>query len=114
VRDCLRRTRIFVSGNVAEGFGITYLEALTQGCIVAMPASGGGWRSRRKTSAARCSCFPLSLGRSEILATLRRAMHEQPRPVDTAPFTAGAAVEAFLAVDAGRAAGKVILAEVRT
>jgi len=114
VRDWLRRTRIFVSGNVAEGFGITYLEALTQGCIVAMPASGGGLEISPENIGRSVQLFPLSLGRSEILATLRRAIDEQPRPVDTAPFTAVAAVEAFLAVDAGRAAGKTFLREART
>src|SRR5208282_446138 len=42
VREWLRRTRVFVSGNEMEGFGIAYLEAMTQGCNVVMPASGGG------------------------------------------------------------------------
>ena len=114
VRGWLRRTRIFVSGNVAEGFGITYLEALTQGCVVVMPASGGGLEISPENIGRSVQLLPLSLGRSEILATLRRAIEARPRPVNTEPFTAAAAAEAFLRVDAGRAGGEVILAEART
>ncbi len=114
VRDCLRRTRIFVSGNVAEGFGITYLEALTQGCTVVMPASGGGLEISPENIGRSVQLFPLSLGRHEILATLRRAMNEPRWPLTAAPFTARAAVEAFLAVDAQGATGEVFLAEART
>jgi glycosyltransferase involved in cell wall biosynthesis len=114
VRDWLRRSKIFVSGNVAEGFGITYLEALTQGCIVAMPASGGGLEISPENVGLSVQLFPLSLGRNEILATLRRAMNEPRRPVVTASFTARAAVQAFLAADAHCAAKEVFLAEAST
>ena len=57
VRAILRRTRIFVSGHELEGFGITYLEAISQGCVVAMPA-GGGLKLHRRRSASRYSCCP--------------------------------------------------------
>jgi glycosyltransferase involved in cell wall biosynthesis len=108
VRDWLRRTRIFVSGNVAEGFGITYLEALAQGCIVAMPASGGGLEISPENVGRSVQLFPLSLSRSEVLATLRRALSASWRPVDTTSFTAKAVAEAYLAVDAGISAqGKI-------
>lgn len=42
VRRWLRRTRVFVSGCETEALGIGYLEALSQGCAVVMPACGGG------------------------------------------------------------------------
>ena len=42
VRAWLRRTRVFVSGCETEALGIGYLEALSQGCAVVMPACGGG------------------------------------------------------------------------
>ena len=38
----LKRTRFFFSGCDTEAFGITYIEALSQGCKVLMPTSGGG------------------------------------------------------------------------
>jgi len=99
VRDNLRRTRIFVSGNVAEGFGITYLEALTQGCIVAMPASGGGLEISPENIGRSVQLFPLSLGRGEILATLRGALNEPRRPVQTASLNARAVADAYLKAD---------------
>jgi glycosyltransferase involved in cell wall biosynthesis len=113
VRDWLRRTRVFVSGNVAEGFGITYLEALTQGCIVVMPASGGGLEISPENIGHSVQLLPLSLERGEVFATLRRALAETPRPVRTASFTAKAAVSSYLKADArfsfeGRAAHSLI------
>ena len=42
IRDLLRKTCVFASANETEPFGITYLEALSQGCAVVMPACGGG------------------------------------------------------------------------
>jgi glycosyltransferase involved in cell wall biosynthesis len=112
VRDWLRRTRIFVSGNVAEGFGITYLEALTQGCIVVMPASGGGLEISPENVGRSVQLLPLSLGRGEILATLRRALCEPSNPVRTESFKAGEVVGSYLRADArfsldGRAAHSV-------
>ena len=101
VREWLRRTRVFVSGNVAEGFGITYLEALTQGCIVAMPASGGGLEISPENVGFSVQVLPLSLGRSEVLAALRRALKETARSVQTASFAAKAVAERYLQVDSG-------------
>jgi glycosyltransferase involved in cell wall biosynthesis len=101
VRDRLRRTRVFVSGNEVEGFGITYLEAMSQGCAVAMPASGGGLEIALDKVGNSVQLFPLSWDRSEVLATLRRALNEPWSPVDTTSFTARAAVDRYLQVDAG-------------
>lgn len=99
VRELLRRTKIFISGNVAEGFGITYLEALTQGCIVVMPASGGGLEISPENIGRSVQLFPLSLDRSEILAALRKALLESPRPVRCSPFNVKQVVNSYLKVD---------------
>ena len=99
VRECLRRTKVFVSGNEVEGFGITYLEALTQGCVVAMPASGGGLEISLEKVGESVQLLPLSWNRSELLASLRRALHEQWTPIPTAPFTVEAVVNSYLKVD---------------
>ncbi len=99
VRECLRRTKVFVSGNEVEGFGIAYLEALTQGCVVAMPASGGGLEISLEKVGESVQLLPLSWNRGELLATLRRALHEQWTPIPTAPFTVEAVVNSYLKVD---------------
>lgn len=96
VRDWLRRTRVFVSGNEVEGFGITYLEAMTQGCVVAMPASGGGLEIALEKVGASVQLLPLSWERSELLATLRRALREAWTPVNTEPYTVKATASCYL------------------
>jgi len=100
VRAWLRSTRVFVSGNEVEGFGITYLEAMTQGCVVAMPASGGGLEIAPDKVGKSVQLLPLSWERSEVLATLRRALSATWTPVDTEPYTAKAAACCFLRADA--------------
>lgn len=99
VRNWLRRTRVFVSGNEVEGFGIAYLEAMTQGCVVAMPGSGGGLEIASENVGRSVQLLPLSWNRHEILSVLRRAWSATPRPVSTTPFTASVAARGFLAVD---------------
>jgi len=100
VREYLRRSKIFVSGNEVEGFGIAYLEAMTQGCIVAMPGSGGGLEIAPENVGTSVQLLPLSWERTEILATLRRALRQQRRPVETTRFTVSAAAEGYLKADA--------------
>jgi glycosyltransferase involved in cell wall biosynthesis len=99
VRECLGKTRVFVSGNEVEGFGITYLEAMTQGCVVAMPGSGGGLEISLDKVGRSVQLFPLSWDRSEVLATLRRALGEASEPVVTTSFTAKAAAGFYLEAD---------------
>ncbi len=91
VRDWLRRSRVFLSGNEVEGFGIAYLEAMTQGCAVAMPASGGGLEIALDKVGNSVQLLPLSWERSQVLAALRRALREPGTTLDTHPNTAQAA-----------------------
>jgi glycosyltransferase involved in cell wall biosynthesis len=81
VRSFLRRTKVFVSGNEMEPFGITYLEALTQGCAVAMPACGGGLEIALGLIGTRVQLLPLSFERDGVLQALRRAVNASIVPV---------------------------------
>jgi glycosyltransferase involved in cell wall biosynthesis len=99
VREYLRRTKVFVSGNEVEGFGITYLEAIAQGCIVVMPGSGGGLEIAPESVGYVVQLLPLSWGRREVLATLQRALRQTWSPICTDKFTIGAAVHSYLRVD---------------
>ena len=99
VREWLRKTRVFISGNEVEGFGISYLEAITQGCIVAMPASGGGLEICPEKVGSSVKLMPLSWDRDQTLATLRSALHETWTPIRTTAFTLEAAVHSYLLVD---------------
>ena len=99
VREYLRRTKVFVSGNEVEGLGITYLEALTQGCNVAMPACGGGLEISLDSVGKSVQLLSLSWERSQLLVALRRALHEQWTPIPTGSFTIEGAARSYLRVD---------------
>lgn len=100
VRDYLRRTKVFVSGHPTEGFGITYVEALSQGCVVAMPASGGGIEIALSRVGDAVHLFPISLGRGEILEVLRHAVRAKlTSPVPLEPASARAVAKSYLDVD---------------
>lgn len=99
VREWLRRTKIFVSGNEMEGFGITYLEALAQGCVVAMPACGGGIEISLNDVGGAVQLLPLSWDRGELLTTLRRALKQESAQIMTERFTVDTAVKSYLRVD---------------
>lgn len=100
VRDYLRRTKVFVSGNEVEGFGIAYLEALSQGCNVAMPSSGGGLEIAPEEIGRSVQLFPLSWDSGDVGRTLSRALSQPPPEITTDTFTIGAVTERYLAVDA--------------
>jgi glycosyltransferase involved in cell wall biosynthesis len=99
VREYLRKTKVFVSGNVTEGLGITYLEALSQGCVVAMPACGGGLELALEQVGRQIQLLPLSMRRGEILATLCRALAVTGEPLPMNDYSARAVALAFLDVD---------------
>lgn len=99
LRESLRRTKVFVSGNEVEGFGITYLEALTQGCVVAMPACGGGLEIAPDDIGGTVQLFPLSWNQAEVLNTLRRALRQSPKSLCARHFTIEAATEKYLKLD---------------
>lgn len=99
VRDYLRRTKVFVSGNEVEGFGIAYLEALSQGCNVAMPASGGGLEIAPEEIGRSVQLLPLSWDHAGASAALRRAISVPCPAIDASNFTIDAVVGKYVAVD---------------
>jgi glycosyltransferase involved in cell wall biosynthesis len=116
VRDYLRHSKIFVSGHPTEGFGITYVEALSQGCVVAMPASGGGIEIALPRLGDAVHLFPISLGRAEVVEVLRRAVNAKPLfPVPVDNYSAKAVALDYLDVDRGfSAATETVTQTVRT
>lgn len=99
VKQHLGRTKIFVSAHPTEGFGITYVEALSQGCVVAMPASGGGVEIALDRVGESVQLLPISLDRPGVLTVLRRALKVQPTPMAVEPYSARAVASAYLDVD---------------
>ena len=99
VRDQLRRSKLFISGAGNEGFGIAYLEALSQGCIVAMPATGGGIEIALRRVGQNIQLLPISLERGEVLNVLRHALNLQPSAVCLNAYTAKAVASAYLDLD---------------
>jgi glycosyltransferase involved in cell wall biosynthesis len=99
VRERLRRSKIFVSGAGNEGMGIAYLEALSQGCIVAMPATGGGVEVALQRIGQNVQLLPISLERGEVLKVLRNALQVRPSPVCLQNYAAKAVASAYLDLD---------------
>lgn len=99
VKQHLRRTKIFVSAHLTEGFGITYVEALSQGCVVAMPASGGGIEIALDRVGESVQLLPISLDRKGTLAVLRRALKLSPSAMPIECYSAKTAALAYLEVD---------------
>jgi glycosyltransferase involved in cell wall biosynthesis len=99
VRSYLRRTKVFVSGNEMEPFGITYLEALSQGCAVAMPACGGGLEIALELIGTKVQLLPLSFERAGVLQALRRALSSATVQISLAAYEPKAVAQAYLQVD---------------
>ena len=102
VREYLRRTKVFISGNTTEGLGITFLEALSQGCVVAMPACGGGLELALERIGHGIQLLPISLDRGEVLSILRRAVQLECVPMPVGAYSPRAVAAAYLEVDSRR------------
>jgi glycosyltransferase involved in cell wall biosynthesis len=99
LRTWLRRSKIFVSGNETEGLGIAYLEALSQGCVVVMPASGGGLEVALDHIGKSVHLLPLSFDRPGVLSVLRRALASDCALVAMTAYSAEEVAKAYLRVD---------------
>ncbi|MDE3187027.1 MAG: glycosyltransferase [Acidobacteriota bacterium] len=104
VRAWLRRTKVFVSGCETEALGISYLEALSQGCIVAMPACGGGLEIAPDLIGRSIRLLPLSWEQGAILSTLREAFSSQAIAASLTPYSAAAVAASYLELDRQRLA----------
>jgi glycosyltransferase involved in cell wall biosynthesis len=100
VRARLRRTRVFISACPTEAFGIAYVEALSQGCAVAMPASGGGLEIAPDLIGGRVQLFSPAMSREGIAAALGRALLAPFQAAPIVAYAARAVAEAYLSVDA--------------
>lgn len=100
VRDRLRRSRVLVSGNPTEPFGIVYLEALSQGCAVAMPASGGGLEIAPQLIGSGIHLFSASLARDSIASALRMAQAGGARFLPPDAYSPRSVAETYLAANA--------------
>lgn len=100
IRDQLRRTTLFVSGCETEALGIAYVEALTQGCVVAMPASGGGIEICPEEIGRTIHLLPLSWDRDEALAVLRRTLNAKWHPISTQGVRSETVASLYLKADA--------------
>jgi glycosyltransferase involved in cell wall biosynthesis len=114
VRERLRRTRVFASGCPIEALGIVYLEALSQGCAVAMPASGGGLEIAPALIGNNIHLFSPSITREDVAAALRRSLAAVPEKVSFEKHSPRTIAEAYLAVDARLNAQDVLYAEAYT
>ena len=99
VREQMRQSKIFISGAANETLGTVYLEALSQRCIVAMPATGGGLEISLQSVGGNIQLLPISLERQQVLTVLRRALNTQPARVSLENCTARYIASAYLDLD---------------
>jgi glycosyltransferase involved in cell wall biosynthesis len=99
VREQLQRTRVFVSGCETEALGIAYLEALSQGCNVAMPACGGGLEIAPELIGESIYLLPLPLAPGSILPVLRRALHAPSERVSLDGYSCARIAAQYLELD---------------
>ena len=98
VRTWLGRTKVFVSGCETEALGIAYLEALSQGCVVVMPACGGGVEIAPEWIGSTIHLYS-GEGSEPIARALRRALAAAPAEISLVAYSSRAIAHAYLAVD---------------
>lgn len=78
IRKILAQTELFFSGCETEALGIAYLEALSQGCKVVMPASGGGIEIDVARVGDAIFLLPLDFDGEQCSTVISRALHHTP------------------------------------
>jgi glycosyltransferase involved in cell wall biosynthesis len=111
VRARLRRSKVFISGCETEALGICYLEALSQGCAVVMPACGGGMEIAPELIGSGIYLFSPSPAGVSAADALDRALAAAPGTASLTAFSAGAAAQAYLAADERFNAAHIAAAE---
>jgi glycosyltransferase involved in cell wall biosynthesis len=99
VRARLRRSKVFISACETEALGISYLEALSQGCAVVMPACGGGVEIAPELIGSQIHLFSTSSASQSITDALRRALLAVPQTISLAAFSPRTVAQTYLAVD---------------
>jgi glycosyltransferase involved in cell wall biosynthesis len=108
-RECLRQSKVFFSGNALEGLGITYLEALSQGCVVVMPAGGGGVEIALDRLGSQVHLLPLSFDSDQCAEVFRKALRSFAAPFEMKRFSAQSVAAEYLKIDTRfDAAGKYV------
>jgi glycosyltransferase involved in cell wall biosynthesis len=87
VRDRLRSTKLFISGCTTEALGITYLEALSQGCNVIMPAGGGGLEIALELIGGQIQLIPLSMERERITKAILHSLAFDGQVIDVSNYS---------------------------
>jgi glycosyltransferase involved in cell wall biosynthesis len=99
LRSLLNCARVFVSGCETEALGISYLEALSQGCAVVMPACGGGLEIAPEQIGRAIHLYS-EMGHEPVVNALYRALQSQPPAVDLRSYAPRAVAQAYLDLDA--------------
>lgn len=98
LRTRLRQTKVFVSGCAHEALGIAYLEALSQGCNVAMPACGGGLEIAPHLIGLHIHLLPIALDHDGVVAGLRRALSSPLTLPSAADYSGTSIAKAYLKI----------------
>jgi glycosyltransferase involved in cell wall biosynthesis len=77
VKAYLAKTVLFFSGCETEALGIAYLEALSQGCKVIMPASGGGLEISLPDLGKSVFLLPLDFDEPLCVEMIRKALETE-------------------------------------
>jgi glycosyltransferase involved in cell wall biosynthesis len=96
VRTYLRKTKLFVSACETEALGLAYIEALSQGCAVAMPACGGGLEIAADLIGNQIHLLPLSFCRARVVDILQRALKSTRNPAAFEIFVPEAVAAAYV------------------
>jgi glycosyltransferase involved in cell wall biosynthesis len=99
VRTYLRKTKVFVSACETEALGLAYVEALSQGCAVAMPASGGGLEIAPNLIGTQIQLLPLSFHDADVLDVFRRATKSTNSPVAFGAYVPEAIAAQYMRCD---------------
>ncbi len=110
VRTWLRRTKVFVSGCETEALGIAYLEALSQGCNVVMPACGGGVEIAPELIGTAIHLYS-GVGSEPVVRALRSALAATPPEISLSNYSARAIAHAYLAADSCCATESTLVTE---
>ncbi len=100
VRRLLQQSCVYISANPTEPFGIVYMEALSQGCCIAMPASGGGLEIAPELIGQQIYLFASSIEHCAVVAALRTALEQPAASVLLKAHSALSVAESYLKIDA--------------
>ncbi|GGX34531.1 glycosyltransferase family 4 protein [Undibacterium squillarum] len=98
ILSILQKTKVFISGCETEALGLCYMEALSQGCNVLMPASGGGLDIDLSLIEKRIFLFELNFSPSFIKRQLQKAYSINCQPWDAGLFAPKVIAKAYLDV----------------